>query len=311
VQALEGLPAESLDPNLRPTRAFLLGYAADRRQDGESAVTAWMALHSMFPPTRMPALLDPLGAPRELPMPLPVEGTPRPLVFVPMVPGAGGENLVRLIGRDPRLLPLLDRLTPQARRDGLAIDQRALLEQGLSENQLRVFRRRYWRAFERLRAPSGRQAVDVLPSLEWPQYAALSAALPHARVLVVLRDPRDALVNWLAYGGMPVRPIPHLELAANYLARQYQHLDRMRSSAGLAVHVLRAEDIEAGVPAARATLAHALNLAEDSLELGIAPRTALAGLPDRLEAERWRQYTSALGKSFRLLQPAIKAFGYD
>lgn len=310
-QALAALPTESLNATVRSTRQFLLGYGADREGDSDRAVAHWMEVQAAMPNRRMPALADPLGAPRELPMPLPAEADSRPVVFIPHVPGTGAEALLRALGRGDSTQVLSDRLLPNGRHDGLSPDLRAQIDNELSEATLRLFRRRYWRAFDRLKVPTERIAIDVLPSLEWVQYAALSATLPQARVLAFVRDPRDTLLHWLAFGTTPTRAIGKPELAANYLLRQYQHLDRMRSSAGLAVTIVRAEDFDSDRNALRDRLGQALGVGPETLTLDAPKRQSLGGLPDRLEAGRWRQYAAPLGKAFRLLAPAARSFGYE
>lgn len=308
--ALAALPTDKLGAGGRATRAFLLGYAADRVGDSDRAVALWLEVHATLPKQRMPALSDPLSAPRELSKPI-AEAEGRPLVFVPYIPGSGADTLLRALARGASIAVLTDRLGPNGRHDGMAADQRGQIENGLVEATLKVFRRRYWRALDRLKVPTERLVLDVLPSLEWVQYAALSGALPQGRVLAFVRDPRDTLLHWLAYGTTPARAIGKPELAANYLLRQYQHLDRMRSSAGLAVSVIRAEDFDADRNALRDRLGQALGVPPASLVLEAPQRQVLANLPDRLESGRWRQYAAPLGKAFRLLAPAAKRFGYD
>lgn len=308
--ALAALDPTPLAPASRATRGFLLGYAADRVGDSDVAVAHWLEVHASLPKQKMPALSDPLGAPRELPMPL-ASSDARPLVLVPCIPGGGAEALLRALARGESVAVLTDRMGPQARHDGLSADQRPQIENGLAEATLQVFRRRYQRALERLRLPAGRVVLDVLPALEWVQYAALSGALPQARVLAFVRDPRDTLLHWLAYGTTPARAIGRLELAANYLLRQYQHLDRMRSSAGLPVSVIRAEEFDADRNALRERLGQALGVPADSLVLDAPQRQVLANLPERLESGRWRRYAAPMGKAFRLLAPAAKSFGYE
>jgi tetratricopeptide (TPR) repeat protein len=309
--ALGALNIEQYSPTVKATRSFLLGFGADRIGDSDTAVRHWLDVQATLPNQRMPALADPLGPPRELPMPLPVTGEQRPLVLVPYLPGTGAEALLRALMRSESIVVLADRLSANGRHDGLSHDQRAQIENNLSESTLRLFRRRYWRAFDRLKLTPGRIPVDVLPSLEWVQYAALSGAIPQARVIAFVRDPRDTLLHWLAFGTTPARPIGKPELAANYLLRQYQHLDRMRSSAGLAVTVVRAEDFDSNRDALRERLAQALGVPPPSLTLEVPKRQSLGGLPDRLESGRWRQYAAPLGKAFRLLAPAARSFGYD
>jgi Flp pilus assembly protein TadD len=308
--ALTGLDASKLNAAARATRGFLLGLAADRLGDSDGAVARWLEVHNAMPKQRMPALADPLGQPRELPMPLSkVEG--RPVVFVPYIPGTGAEVLLRALAQGESIAVLTDRLGANGRHDGLSADQRGQIENGLGEGTLHLFRRRYWRALDRLKLPAARLPLDVLPSLEWVQYAALSGALPQARVLAFVRDPRDTLLHWLAFGTTPARPIGKPELAANYLLRQYQHIDRMRSSAGLAVTVIRAEDFDSDRNALRDRLGEALGVAPSSLVLDAPQRQVLAGLPERLQSGRWRQYAAPLGKAFRLLATAARSFGYD
>ena len=307
--ALVELDVSALNAAAKATRGFLLGMAADRKGDSEAAVAHWLQVHALMPRLRMPALADPLGPPRELPMPL-EHASGRPIVFVPHIPGSGAEVLLRALGQGDSMTVLTDRLGPVGRHDGLATDQRSQIEKGLGEGTLHLFRRRYWRAFDRLKLPAERLVLDVLPSLEWVQYCALSAALPQARLLAFVRDPRDTLLHWLAYGTTPARPIGKPELAANYLLRQYQHIDRMRSSAGLAVTVIRAEDFDSNRDALRERLGEALGVNADSLMLEVSRKQVLAGLPERMESGHWRQYAAPLGKAFRLLAPAARSFGY-
>ena len=87
---------------------FLKGADLFFRGESEAAVTHWLELHATLPKQRMPALADPLGPPRELPMPLTVaEG--QPVVFVPYIPGSGAESLLRALGRGASISVLTDR----------------------------------------------------------------------------------------------------------------------------------------------------------------------------------------------------------
>lgn len=311
LQELCALDPSTLQEGVRITRNFIAGYAADRSGDSDQALQYWLDTHTLLPSLRMPALADPLGPPRELLLPLPVDTETRPLVLLPFIPGSGVEPLLRALSRSSALAVLADRLTGGGRHDGLSPDQRWRVDNLGGEGSLRVFRRRYWRAFERLRVGRDKVVLDVLPALEWAQYVAISGALPEARLIAYVRDPRDALLHWLAYGTTPNRPILKPELAANYLLRQYQHLDRMRSSAGIAVTLLYAEDFERREQGLRDRLAQALGVTVDQVPAQEPERTGVGGLPERLEVGRWRRYAAPLGKAFRLLSPAAKRFGYD
>lgn len=316
--ASEGKVAElaaldlTLPPPVAATRHFLLGLAADRAGDAAEAVRHWQDTQAALPPARIPALADPLGPPRELPLPLAVDAEHPPVVFVPNIPGSGVEILLRSLLKSDALAVLGDRLLPGGRNDGLSPEHRPLIEQGLGESTLLMFRRRYWKALGRVRQPAASKVlVDVLPALEWLHYAALSGAIAQGRVLAFVRDPRDALLHWLAYGTVPPRSIGKIELAANYLLRQYQHIDRMRSSAGLAVTIVRGEDFDSDRAGLSGRLAQALGVAAETLDLRDLERRAIGGLPERLAPGRWRQYEKTLAKALKLVQPAAKAFGYE
>ena len=109
--ALAALDPTPLAPASRATRGFLLGYAADRVGDSDVAVAHWLEVHASLPKQKMPALSDPLGAPRELPMPL-ASSDARPLVLVPCIPGGGAEALLRALARGESVAVLTDRMGP-------------------------------------------------------------------------------------------------------------------------------------------------------------------------------------------------------
>lgn len=74
------------------------------------------------------------------------------------------------------------------------------LLQALDEPDLALLQRRYARPLERDHLVEGVRVIDWLPYLDARMLPALKRALPGLRIVRALCDPRDALLNWLAFG---------------------------------------------------------------------------------------------------------------
>jgi hypothetical protein len=69
-----------------------------------------------------------------------------------------------------------------------------------------------------LDVPEDRTIVDWLPHWDARFLPFVRQVLPGARLVIVGRDPRDALLNWLAFGWTPEYSCPGIEAAADWLA---------------------------------------------------------------------------------------------
>lgn len=167
-------------------------------------------------------------------------------------------------------------------------------------------------------AEVARQWRDALPSrglgkdaaiidwLLWWDNALLDVirpSIPHARVLIVLRDPRDMLLNWLAFGApVPLRlgtPIA----AARWLADSLAHVAGLQEQQLHPHTLLRVDDV-ANEPAELARLVGEAT----GLQLPEPPRDLFRGR--RFDPGHWRRYAGVLEEPFALLTPVAVRLGY-
>ena len=140
------------------------------------------------------------------------------------------------------------------------------------------------------------EVVDLLPHLD----AYTLASLRGARVLALLTDPRDALLNWMVHGSVQqYRVAPEASLAAEWLAASLEALAEHRDAQPDRV-VLARLDTDA---------AHAGQAIETLLGLS-QPLAALQGNASQFPAGHWRQYAGQFSDEFARLTPVAVRLGY-
>src|SRR5690606_27306728 len=87
------------------------------------------------------------------------------------------------------------------------------------------FRQRYLAALPDAARATPDAFVDWLPFVDLRAVAMLQAAFPDARYLVVERDLRDTLLNWLALGCAQALVFENPERAGGWMASAAAHLD--------------------------------------------------------------------------------------
>ena len=131
---------------------------------------------------------------------------------------------------------------------------------------------------------------------------ALRERVPHALVVFALRDPRDMLLDWLAFGVMPPLRMTDPLAAAQWLARGLEHVAVLHEQ-DLQPHALLRMDEALADPAALAAQAGAA--------FGVAlPIPDALPSPPRFPAGHWRAYREVLAASFALLTPVAVRLGY-
>lgn len=148
------------------------------------------------------------------------------------------------------------------------------------------------------------RVVDWLPHFN----RSVDAGLPGARVLAVIRDPRDLLLNWWVFGSAQQYAFPGVAAAAEWLGGVLAPLvERLDTRPG-DTRVLRLED--AGTREDRDALAEFFGI--DPGALGDLPETArgLGGHPARFPAGHWQRYEGELGEAFARLAPLAQRLGY-
>ncbi|MFN7552998.1 MAG: tetratricopeptide repeat protein [Pseudomonadota bacterium] len=304
----ESLDPEALNPAQRRLRAMVLGAARDALGRTSFAIDAWRDGHrasgaallpDLRPPVRAAIAAESASASRIAP----VDGARVPAALLLGLPGAGVETVARLLAATvPGVHLLADRFGGHPRTDGFTPDEaRSAVDADLA----RLFARKYARPLERRGVPPDAKLVDWVPVLDARAVPIARAAFGRLRAIVVRRDPRDAFLNWLAYGCAPgwCCADGDLEGAAGRMARMGAHLDAAVAALGDA-DVLEVSGNEAAVDPAAVAARIAIFLGEPAPAADAVAgvrETGLGGLPRHLPAGRHAAYASALSDAFAAL----------
>ena len=313
---LSPLADRNSDPRMRRPLLGWLGHAADAAGDVEAALRHWLAGHAL---SEIGGRLPPLGAiddhletsiERALDAPAVAadNGQPPPILLLG-APGGGAERLAALL-RGQAEHPLLDdRFGAQGRNDRflrpdyegwMANDPAAIAELGGS-----------WRAGLAERGFSGLSVIEWLQRWDARFLPAIAQSLPGTRFLVALRDPRDTLLNWIAFGAPQRWPVRDLDKAAEWLALALAHLFEIGKHRRFTQAVVALEDLEQTPEQVLPPLCSFLGLETppDATHY-LQSLTATAGWPTALPAGSWRRYQEVLAGPFAALRPVVEAFRY-
>lgn len=287
---LSSLLADSKDPILRRTLLGLLGLAASLRQSPSEAIArwteAWTQTEAGLP---LPAFLPPgptVTAPDEV-------SVPRLLC---LFPGVQGDAICAALAESAPVV--IDRFGVNARNDGLGPlrpKDGHHGEQGADA---------IWRAKLAERGQTKAQVIDVLPHVD----AEIFSALPHSRLVVALADPRDMLLNWLAFGSaqrFAVLPLTH---AASWLAQGINLVLDLQQSTPERIHLLRSDALDADPLAALAEAAGFWALETSPSQFMPVNPGALA---QHMSLGQWRAYSDVLAEPFAILAPVAARLGYS
>ncbi len=155
---------------------------------------------------------------------------------------------------------------------------------------------------------SAAAVVDWLPDWDARWLPALQRAMPGARLIAALADPRDMLLHWIAFGSPQGGSAADPLAAAKWLAATLEHLVFTREHAASMLLIVRADDVLAAPANAASELATFLGqpmpLSTDTLQ-------ALTQAGDNaFPAGYWRHYADALREPFALLAPIAARLGY-
>ena len=277
-----------------------LGYAQDRAGRYGEAATTWTAFNLAEAPMRWP-LTNPGPADGDWPdAATAVPGTP-PVAYLWGLPGSGVEKVAAVIGHAGYPLRT-DRFTPQAPQDPLQNpDTIAALNSGsLSPERLLA----EWRAALPARGIRDGIVIDWLPFWDNALLNMLRPLQPEAVVMIALRDPRDMLLEWMAFGSVMPYGIASPSDAALWMARQLQHVIALQRSALHPHKIVRTDHVMADVEAFAADVGGGLGLEEI-----LVPPSAMLGSA-RIAFGHWREYAKPLAEPFALLSEVTQALGY-
>jgi tetratricopeptide (TPR) repeat protein len=255
-----------------------------------------------------PASMPPLDAPRpelELALTEPV-GAPWPEAPVLLLgtPGSGVERVAALLADQPGLVVLRDRIGALKRLDDFNEPRFQHYCGELSDADREALRERYLAPLRSAGIALDRTLVDWLPRWDAHLLALVRRAFPGTRIVIAERDPRDALVNWLAFGWARGFPCADVPVFTDWLRRAREHIhyaDALDEPRRLVV----ASDALLDDPVAHGgELARFLGI--DAIEPGAhhaSMAQGLGGLPVRFPAGHWQLYRDALADPFARLAP--------
>ncbi|MGY4514464.1 tetratricopeptide repeat protein [Lysobacter sp. HA18] len=299
VTRLHGLLERVADPDIARALRQLLGFAHDRAGQPREAVATWLALHAEAASIRME---PPPATGYAGPWP---ERAPRPdtapiTVFLWGAPGSMIERLSRTL--EVAGGPLLqDRIGPNPPVDPFQrVDTgRALVDGSLDSAYLAA----QWRAALPGRGARERVVFDWLPFWDNAYALALRPNIPEAGLLIALRDPRDMLLDWLAFGApAPLRLESAVE-AARWLAGQLEQVADIEAGDIVPFRIIRMDDIAHDPRAIAQAMADALDL-----RVPIAPPQAYG--PTRMPRDHWQRFANVLDEAFAILGPVAARLGY-
>jgi tetratricopeptide (TPR) repeat protein len=296
---IDDLLARTQSAEGRPLLRSLRGLAQDRAGQPADAVATWTALHADAAPQRLP-LPAPVDAITTWP-PLAARPENAPAVaFLLGLPGSRVEQLAGLLQATIQSFRA-DRLDATPPADGFQnYDTPARLADGQARADAIVTG---WREALPARGIGNGEIIDWLLWWDNALLLALRAHLPEALLLVALRDPRDMLLDWLAFGAPAPFRLESPDSAAAWLSRQLGQLATLHEQELFPHRVLRLDDV-ADEPQAL------LGLLGDALETPIPDPGIPALGPRHFPPGHWRHYRHALAAPFAALTPVAVRLGY-
>ncbi|HRQ64548.1 MAG TPA: tetratricopeptide repeat protein [Xanthomonadaceae bacterium] len=280
-----------------------LGAVCHRRGRYDQAVEHWQRVHRLSGGA-LP--LPVLSRVEKLPAHVEAAGEAAPgelqPVFLIAPPGCGGEQAAGVL-QDLGLPLLSDRFfAPLQRRHGFVEYESGAWHPDPDADQVEAFAACYRQAMARAGVDGGRRYVDWLPGFDSVWLPTLMRAFPGARLVVALRDRRDALMHWLATGSFHPTPLVNVYDSALWLSAAFDHAEHAAAAPG-AVR-LDIDAIVAGdaLPPALLALAGCTDEPPRTHLHSAAPRAAGGGLPLDFEAGVWQHYSEPLAAPFQAVQ---------
>jgi tetratricopeptide (TPR) repeat protein len=287
--------AQNIDQqrSLRGWQAFV----RDRAGRYTEAVNSWAALAHELAPSRLP-LWTQTGASGPWPElgEVAASSQPRPiLLWGP--PGTVVESLAGVLGYvSDRLRG--DRFLPEPPKDGFQsyFTPARLLSGELTGEALIAD----WRTTLKQRSVDT-GVVDWLISWDNALLHALRPHLPEALLIVAVRDPRDALIDWLAFGSPAPLGLDDLDTGAAWLAGLFAQIADLHEQDLYPSRLISMDAIKDDAGAVAQALGQALGA-----QLPLPPSSGARRFPEG----HWRHYAQALAGPFAALTPVAVRLGY-
>ena len=283
------------------------GLLNDSQGRHERALALWLDAHRASPRNPPPPLPNVDATALEAAIegarsgPKPVLGR-RPQALLLGTPGSGVELVAALLVDQPTLHLRQDRFAVDPRRDWVSEPDSASHVDLRDLSAIERLGRRYTRPLDASGFDGHGGLIDWIPSFDARCLPLLHAVFGEVKLIIVGRDPRDALLNWLAIGGSHRYGVESMESAATWLRSALDHLILAAKLGRLKMLAIDSERLLSDGPRQRTQLARFLEL--DAIEPGEHFNGALradSGLPARLPQGHWQGYQSGLASVLRLL----------
>ena len=295
---IEALLEKAADPAARQVLQGLKGRAQDAAGLYADAVASWVQVAQECAPDLLP-LWQPTAAREDWPALAPVaEGAAPRHLFLFGPPGSGVEAIAAVMSNSSVYFRA-DRLGHTPPQDGLQnYHTPAGLDSGALDGAELIAG--WHAALESRRVHDG----HLIDWLLWWDNALLHAMRPHlpgAVLMFVIRDPRDMLLDWLAFGSAVPLALQDLAQAAEWLARVLEQLASLHEQQLFPHHLLRADDGVGDPAVAAGVVGNALQT-----QFPVPPQTGTA----RFKPGHWRLYAEPLAEAFAVLNPVAVRLGY-
>jgi tetratricopeptide (TPR) repeat protein len=220
------------------------------------------------------------------------------------VPGSGVERIAALLSDQSEMTLLRDRIQG-VRNDGFDTAMVAVPEGEVPVELIAEQREAYLAPLRAQGIAPGRTLVDWIPRFDAHHMIYAQRMLPGTRIVVVDRDARDCLLNWLAFGWLPFAGLNDFDACTGWLGRAVAHTRFIAEHAKLPCLVVNAEQVLADPTGAGAELARFVGI--DSLKAGVMTSrvdTGPGGLPTRFADGYWKTYAATLTDAFASLPEA-------
>ena len=217
-------------------------------------------------------------------------------------PGSGVDLLAALIADSPALHLLADRFSTDARNDPFSTPDVVRMLGRLDDGDARILARHYERPLQRLAPRADAKLVEWLPHWDARYLPMILRIFGRVPVIVATRDPRDALVQWLAFGCPQGLSCADPVGAAAWLESAHAHLRWAREHGEVPMTWIDTSDLAARPEDAGRAVADALGVAPIVPGEHFTRATRiLGGLPSRLPAGTWTAFEEALAPAFAKL----------
>lgn len=300
---LDALASKELSEGQRRLLENYRGRIADHNGEYATAVDHFLAAQRGVSGLRQKLADIPESVGRWLEAPAGPDWDRAPILLIGM-PGSSVERIAALLADQPELAVPRDRVGDRDRRDLFGMPPLDRSDADLSAEDIARIREEYIGPSDSLGVPADKVQIDWLPRWDARLLSLIHRAMPGTKIIVADRDPRAALLGWLAFGWLPTNPFNELSTATEWLAHAREHIVYGVDKSGPQHLVVDAEAVAADPAGAGEELAKFVGLEKlvvgDNFTRGA---TGVGGLPVRFVGDHWRNYADALADAFATLKP--------